>query len=173
MYNFTDDWFSHNIPNFEKFLTPFKGIKCNFLEVGSYEGRSATWVLENILTHPESMLTCIEPGFCEKNDILKENLKRFNNVRLIEKPNKEACFDYLLTDFDFIYIDGSHSSKNCLFDIIISWTILKPGGIMAIDDYLWPLKEEGTSPKEAVDLFLIKNQCNILHKEYQVWLQKT
>jgi hypothetical protein len=30
------------------------------LEVGSFEGRSALWMLENLLTHPDSTLTVVD-----------------------------------------------------------------------------------------------------------------
>lgn len=172
-YNFTKDWFSRHIPRFELYLKEFKNKKVKFLEIGSYEGRSAIWVLENIL-NKESELVCVEPGFSlNGNETLKNNLSKFSNVKLIEKPNKEAWKDYIFDEFDFVYIDGSHSSKNCYFDMILGWIVLKQGGIMAVDDYNWPLKAiDGTSPKEAVDLFLEKNTCKVLHKGYQAWILK-
>lgn len=30
------------------------------LEIGSYEGRSAVWFLENILTHPTARIVCVD-----------------------------------------------------------------------------------------------------------------
>ena len=39
--------------------------------------------------------------------------------------------------FDFIYIDGSHMRVDVLLDAVLAWQLLKPGGIMALDDYEW------------------------------------
>lgn len=173
-YQFTQDWFSHNIKVFEIYLEHYKNKKCNFLEIGTFEGRSAIWMLENILTNPDSKLTCVDPGYPEYIDRLKSNLSYFNNVKLIQKPNIKAFNDYWKETFDFIYVDGSHSAVNCLWDMRYSWDVLKHDGIMAIDDYEWKLKDpDGTCPAEAVDLFMKSNDDYILlHKGYQVWLQK-
>ncbi|GMI13935.1 hypothetical protein TrVE_jg909 [Triparma verrucosa] len=37
--------------------------------------------------------------------------------------------------FDVIYVDGDHTEGGALFDIDISWQLLKAGGVMIIDDY--------------------------------------
>jgi hypothetical protein len=37
------------------------GRPVNFLELGSYEGRSTVWMLESLLTHPQSHITCVDP----------------------------------------------------------------------------------------------------------------
>ena len=61
---FTHDWFSHNIPNWALWLADFKykpGLRG--LEIGSLEGRSAVWLLKNILTHETSSLDCCD--LCE------------------------------------------------------------------------------------------------------------
>lgn len=58
---FTSDWFSQHIPVWTDVLRDLRGKPhLHFLEIGSYEGRSACWLLENILTHPGSRLTCID-----------------------------------------------------------------------------------------------------------------
>jgi hypothetical protein len=61
-YQFNQNWFTWNIPVWEVVLSPFKGKPdIQYLEVGLYEGRSALWVLENVLTHPSARLTGIDP----------------------------------------------------------------------------------------------------------------
>ena len=54
--------------------------------------------------------------------------------------------------FDFIYIDGAHTSTQVLVDAINSFPRLKVGGIPAFDDYEWP-KYSGTlnNPKSGID----------------------
>ena len=64
-YTFTSDWFSEDsgepvVREFDKFLSCYKDKPCKFLEIGSYEGMSAIWMLNNVLTHEESRLWCID-----------------------------------------------------------------------------------------------------------------
>jgi len=57
---FTEDWFTNNIPTWNKVLGNLRNKPVKFLEIGSFEGRSAVWALENILTHKQSELYCID-----------------------------------------------------------------------------------------------------------------
>jgi len=41
------------------------------------------------------------------------------------------------TNFDVIFIDGSHEYESVLMDISLFWKILKKGGIMVLDDAKW------------------------------------
>ncbi|HIK29509.1 MAG TPA: tetratricopeptide repeat protein [Oscillatoriaceae cyanobacterium M7585_C2015_266] len=60
-YQFTQDWFSMNIPLWESYLSKFaNAADINFLEIGSWEGRATCWLLEKILTHPTARITCID-----------------------------------------------------------------------------------------------------------------
>ena len=38
---------------------------------------------------------------------------------------------------DFIYVDGSHQAHDVLCDAILSFKLLRVGGIVCFDDYLW------------------------------------
>ncbi len=58
-YRFSEDWFSdigisHVLPlgNKEEF---------HILEIGSYEGKSTTWFLDNLLLSKDSTITCVDP----------------------------------------------------------------------------------------------------------------
>src|SRR3990167_4115691 len=56
-YQFTSDMFTARIPVWAKVLEPWKGrANIRYLEVGTYEGGSAIWMLENILTHPTARM---------------------------------------------------------------------------------------------------------------------
>ena len=83
-YTFTKDTFTDKISAWTKPLGEFKGKPgINYLEIGTFEGRSALWMLENILTHPTSTLTIID-AFQEKN-----SYKTFeSNINLSGEANK-------------------------------------------------------------------------------------
>jgi hypothetical protein len=59
---FTTDWFSHHIPNWKSWLEPLmSGQEVHCVEVGSWEGRSALWIAENVVNlHPRSNLWCVD-----------------------------------------------------------------------------------------------------------------
>jgi predicted O-methyltransferase YrrM len=58
--------------------------------------------------------------------------------------------------YDFIYVDGSHNADDALADAVMCFGLLRPGGVMLFDDYLW---EDGVSaylsrPKQSIDAFV-------------------
>lgn len=60
-YVFTGGWFLLNVSDWENHLKELKGkTNIHALEIGSYEGFSAIWQIENILTDPASTITCID-----------------------------------------------------------------------------------------------------------------
>ena len=50
--------------------------------------------------------------------------------------------------FDLIHIDGDHTYKGCLHDMLIGWPAVAPGGVMVVDD-----AESQPGPKGAVAVF--------------------
>ena len=110
-YTFTKNTFTDKIPAWTKLLSEFTGKPgINYLEIGTFEGRSALWILENILTHPTSTLTII--------DAFEEHTyKTFtSNVNLSGEANKFKILSGLSThklrelpfnSFDLAYVDGS------------------------------------------------------------------
>jgi predicted O-methyltransferase YrrM len=152
--SFTNDWFTHNIPNFEKCMDAAPA-KQRFLEIGSYEGMSACWLLANGLEEG-GYLTCIDPFFNDMRPVFEANIReatRLNQVVSIMQMTSYQALAELIgrkQTYDFIYIDGVHSPQGALTDACMSWGLLKQGGVMLFDDYLYP--EEPT--KIGIDAFL-------------------
>ena len=42
--------------------------------------------------------------------------------------------------FDLIYIDGSHTAADVLTDAVLAFQLLRVGGVMIFDDYLWSME---------------------------------
>lgn len=150
------------------------------LEIGSYEGRSAVWFLENIVTHPTSRLVCV--------DIFSDTRRRMrfdHNVKCrrvearVDKRSgrSEAVLPQLQgQSFDLIYVDGSHEAPFVLLDGMLSWELLKPGGILAFDDYRWkPELPPERRPQLAIDLFLRGHagKYKLVRQDDQVVIEKT
>jgi len=172
--DFTHDWFSVYIPLFERFLSGLKGRPCRLLEIGTLEGRSAIWMAENIATHKSSSVETID---AYEHPKLRSNLAVTNgkvtfHLGLSAKVLRTLPFDA----YDFIYIDGCHWTINVLEDAVLAFRLLKVGGVMAFDDYLWddPQWNQDGQPKEAVDAFLAvySGKIDVLHHEHQVWIRK-
>lgn len=179
-YSYTTDYVSEHVENWLCWLHRMRDQPgLHFLEIGSYQGRSAVWFLQNILTDPTSTLDCIdlftglglEPRF-------DHNVKLSGSAEQVTK-HKGRSEDILpklpKAHFDAIYVDGSHRAANVLMDAMLAWHLLKPGGIMFFDDYLWQLDTPPADrPQMAIDLFLEAHhaELEVLHHDYQVAIRR-
>jgi len=188
-YIFSVDWFSCYIHNWTHFLKELKDKpNLRFLEIGSYQGRSTVWLLENILTDDTSSITCIDTfeGSEEhleyhQNDlqtlfqVFSHNISKFKNKVNIIKNKSQIALKQINEQYDFIYIDGDHTASSVIEDAILSFSLLKKGGIMIFDDYMWSChKTPIDDPKAAIDSFLLiyADKINVLLINYQVIIEK-
>lgn len=182
--NFTADWFSHNIPNFETCMSAIPEKKL-FLEIGAFEGRSTCWLLENGLADKGSIV-CIDPfsGSVEHGGIdfkavearfwgnTNEAKKAEQKVSLMRTTSYQAVAEMIghKYTFDFIYVDGSHAPDVALTDACMAWGLLKQGGVMLFDDYKYPHEATG----KGIDAFLsgFEGKYDIILNNYQLAVQK-
>jgi tetratricopeptide (TPR) repeat protein len=174
-YQFTQDWFTHNIPLWEAQLQPLANTAVCFLEIGSFQGMSACWLLDRILTHPDATLACIDPNFQPEFAL---NLAKTQSVEKVTPivGNSHDCLPLLASEaYDVIYIDGCHLASHVQQDALLSWRSLKPGGLLIFDDYEWTDPAyPGQDPKLGIDAFLDahQHQLEVLHRAYQVIVKK-
>lgn len=184
-YDFSVDWFSYNIPVWERALAEFRGRpNVHYLEIGAYEGRSVVWMLENVLTDHSARATAIDVFDRPYKDKYFANIERTgaaDKVTTITNFSQVALRGLPLDSFDIIYIDGSHAKEDVLEDAVVSWRLLKEGGILIFDDYCWAGSfVEGTCdaptdfPKTAIDAFTqcFADHLEVMHNSYQVVLRK-
>jgi hypothetical protein len=77
--------------------------------------------------------------------------------------------------FDFVYVDGSHSADEVLADAVMAFGLLKKNGYMIFDDYLWKEAADALDrPKMSIDAFVNMFQKHIEVKmiNYQFVIQK-
>jgi predicted O-methyltransferase YrrM len=186
--NFTVDWHSHNIPHWRAILERYRGQPdVRVLEIGSFEGRSTVWLLENILTHETARIDCIDTfeGSVEHGRMgvdLNNLLGRFlGNVEPYREKiewfggrSQEILRDgrwFVPEQYDFIYIDGSHRAADVLEDAVLSFRLLKVGGLIIFDDYAWNGggPAEFDNPRRGVDAFYhaYRSQLGLVHISYQ------
>jgi predicted O-methyltransferase YrrM len=181
-YHFTEDWFSWNVPVWEKAMAPYRGKKnLRYLEVGTFEGASALWMLENILTDPSSRLTLIDPFAGDYRDVFRANLELsgakarvaavagYSQLELRKIP-VESC--------DLVYIDGSHKGADVLEDAVLVWRLVKHGGLLLFDDYRWEgwkqVEPRENRPGPALDAFyeFYGKHFEVIHNGYQIILKR-
>lgn len=190
-YLFQSDWFTRYVPLWEKQLAPFKDQpQLNFLEVGSFEGKSTIWTLVNILTEPTSRMVCVDTfeGSDEHEGMgidctdiesrFRHNLKVAkveHKVEIIKGKSQTILKKLPENHFDFAYIDGSHYAADVLFDAVIAFTLVNKGGIIAFDDYYWDMVPNRLHrPKIAINAFLevFQERLAVQHKGEQVFVKK-
>lgn len=187
-YKFNEAWFDPFAKNWNKI---FKHTNCKFdnvLEIGCYEGRATIWLAENHLkpgcnytvidtfggTEIEGGMERTMKNFEEKGNFIEDNFK--HNISFHKEINWNIIKGYsqielakleLKPTYDFIYIDGSHKADDTFVDAYYAHRLLKDGGLLIFDDYLWGLedvKEKGNnwSPHLGIKAFLA-----LYEREYQ------
>jgi predicted O-methyltransferase YrrM len=192
-YEFTKDWFNWAPAVWEQ-LTPMlsgEAGKRNFLEIGSFEGRSSVWIAENMMQDGDH-LRCIdtweggeehgEENMSEVEEMFRANLivatKKFPERLIFQSKGTSVARLAQLqgkTMFDFIYIDGSHKAPDVLTDACMAWPMLKPTGFMVFDDYMWGDPRDALHrPKIAIDAFtnIFGETTEIVHVGYQLVVRK-
>jgi predicted O-methyltransferase YrrM len=185
------NWFVQNaIDNFTEHLEAYKSRPVRMLQIGAYTGDASLWLWENILIdNPNSVLIDVdtwqgsdEPSHHQMN---WETVEKIYDVKTQEgqlkrkiikvKSTSDWFFKNNIEKYDFIYIDGDHTSYGVLKDAVNAFEYLNVGGIIAFDDYRWSaglgiLKE----PKLAIDAFTVVNSDKILTivDGYQRWYKR-
>lgn len=158
-YRYSIDWTTVNTDTWKKYLGPLAGrADARGLEIGCFEGRSTIWFLENVLTHPDARMACIDVF----TDEIEANFD--HNVALSGQDDRVVKYKGYSQDvlrgleydsFDFVYIDGCHLASCALTDAVLSWDLLRPGGFIIFDDYVFKINEPPSQrPKLAIDAFL-------------------
>jgi predicted O-methyltransferase YrrM len=198
MPTFTTDWFSYAIPNFEA-ISRHMGPVPRILEIGVYQGRATCWMLTNMLAS-DGVITCVDP-FCDTDetpwtteavtanpDYNADRLALFQanteevrgsgqtvTVRVGRSYRELAHLITAQAEFDFIYVDGNHYAANVLADVTQCFGLLRPGGIMLFDDYLWDHDPDWLHrPKMSIDAFVNMYQPYLrqIISNYQLAIQR-
>jgi predicted O-methyltransferase YrrM len=192
MKSYTHNWNQEFIKNTSKFIKKFDFC----LEIGSFEGLTSNYIVDNILS-TDGKLICIDPLtdtylndnltsadiIRNDNDFIyfKDQYNRFNNnvsehltngkIELVRELSINIFPEFIKkykSEFDFIYIDGDHRPESVYIDGVNSFELCKKDGFILFDDYQWGDTGVG------IDKFLNEYRGKyILHiKDYQVLIQK-
>lgn len=184
------NWFNENgLANFLNHLKPISNKPLRLLQIGAYTGDASLWLYENILKDSDSILIDVdtwqgsdEPVHHEMNWSTVETLYDAKtragqeSRKIIKyKGTSDSFFKNSVQTYDFIYIDGDHTSYGVLKDAVAAYECLNVGGIIAFDDYMWSaglgvLNE----PKLAIDAFSViyADRVELILESYQKWFKK-
>jgi predicted O-methyltransferase YrrM len=160
-HEFTNTWFSNTRAIWDNLL-PKENPK-RVLEIGSFEGASACYLIEKIGANQPFELHCVDTwdggvehktgGEAEtsmpdvelrfiKNIEISKSLANYNIDIHRYKMTSDLALSKMLAAgrasyFDFIYVDGSHQAPDVLLDAVLAFKLLRVGGVLAFDDYHW------------------------------------
>ena len=132
-------------------LAAAQGIKGDVLEIGVHHGRSAIVVAS--LTSPGQKFVAVdlfdelqdrnvsESGSGNRHEFLRNMGQFFDDlsfVKTIQADSSSFSADAIGHEFSFCHIDGGHSPQETYNDLDLCCRILKPGGLLAMDDYFNP-----------------------------------
>ncbi len=151
-------------PNWLRWLGHLHGLPAMGLEIGTFEGDSAEWWLENIAG---ANLHCIDPftgapdhkfhgvDCSQTEEKARAKLARFPNVTIHKGCSQDVLPTLPIGAFDSAYVDGLHTSQGVMRDAVFAFNLLKVGGVMIFDDYLWEAMPDPLDcPKIGIDAFL-------------------
>lgn len=179
MYNYTMDFNCGRgaLTNISNFINNY-GVPNTIIEVGVFEGSTTFWLADQLTPYnPNLKIYAIDPhvgsndmtedfNLIQKNFVHNLNTCEHKNVTYVQKHSQDGLIDLINqgVQAELIYIDGDHKASEVLTDLVLSWKLLKVGGVILCDDTTtWRYTDKnGTqsaqmSVRMAVEMFI---QCN-------------
>ncbi|EKM59540.1 glycosyltransferase family 8 protein [Phanerochaete carnosa HHB-10118-sp] len=188
----TQDWFSFNEDRWRSLFPLVKSTAPRALEIGSWEGRSAVFLLTELCARGGS-LTCIDHFDLMQTAAGRERYEKVvRNLSMTGKPFRvmegfstpmlmtilQEEMTAIQPGFDWIYVDGSHEADDTFLDAEMAWRLARKGAVIIFDDYRWDKEPEDSDhhPKRGIDTFMTLHaaQFDVISSptEYQMILQK-
>ena len=191
-YFFTHDYFAPNIPRWKSwFAENIRSAPIRLLEIGSWQGGSATWLLDNVVSRRGGLLTCVDTfaGSSEHalwihdigdklENLFDHNIQATGHAAQCRKmvgDSKKVLRSLGDERFDFIYIDGAHEAKFVIQDAVLAWPLVEPNGFLLFDDVKFHFPQ---SPEQdtatALDAFLswFARDLEVIHRDSQLLVRK-
>lgn len=188
---FTEDWFTLHTPMWVQHVLPrLTRHPARFLEIGTFEGRSTCWLLQNALTSPHDRITCIDPfgtyegcddsgapfSYGHYEEVFDANMRAVEAGARLDKRkglSHEVLRTLPLGSYDGCYIDGSHAARDVLRDAVLCFDLIRVGGFLLLDDYGFAPKPDQVVA-EAIDAFLwlYRSDLKLVFKNWQVLVER-
>lgn len=136
-------WDQHILP-----LAPFS----SYLELGTHAGDSLAYAAEYLIgeggaaigvdPYLAAGMRTSQAAMDELYECTALRMSRWNRdgkiVRLVRQPSCEYLMSAALLNpsppHDIVYVDAQHHAIDALTDIVLAWRLLKPCGLLVLDD---------------------------------------
>lgn len=169
-YVFTHDYFAGHISVWQRWFTDtIQQRPIRILEVGSWQGGSTLWLLDQVLAERGGSITCVdtwegssEHGFLgtmglQLEELFDANIARSGHSEQVEKRkgrSQDVLPQLAGQLFDFIYIDGAHEADLVLQDALNAHPLLAPGGFLVFDDLAYSFTDPKQNTIHGINTFL-------------------
>ena len=151
--NVGPDWLrQENREGLHALISHFPEKELKILEIGSFYGRSTAFFrtyFEDCIIHCVDLFKDYNPhtsnydtalGFKDFSGEFKSNLQTLGlwdeqKVKVYQNNSQELLRLFPKNYFDLCYIDGDHSENSVKIDLLNSYEVCKPLGIICGDDY--------------------------------------
>jgi beta-1,4-mannosyl-glycoprotein beta-1,4-N-acetylglucosaminyltransferase len=162
-YENVEGWFTpYDAQCYKKVIEEYtnRREKLHFVQVGSYRGRSASFLAVEIANSKlDVKFDCVDKWV---EDVDYNTF--INNMQPVEKyydairlPSLEACTLYTDNSLDMVFIDALHDYKSVKADLIHWYAKVKPGGIIAGHDFVYP--DVNKAVQEVIGDVLVIGDC--------------
>ena len=175
---------------FSRYLLDYAGKPdLRFLQIGAFTGDATCWLLDNVLTGPGSVLVDVDTWQGSDEEIHR-TFDWLDVERTYDERTADARVDGRLVKvkatsrrffarqddwFDFVYIDGDHTAFSVLNDAVDAYRVLKVGGLLAFDDYLWESgKGRHNNPATAIEAIhtIYRGRLEVVDTGQQAWFRR-
>lgn len=184
-FQFQRRWFvNRNLETFREYVLPqWQGKPCVYLEIGTFEGMSVAWMLQHVLTHPESRAVCCDPWLittkldsefmegvykrAQHNTAPWRNrcqLIRGNSAEVLRRMQSKGHAGIGKQSVDLCMIDGNHWAPYVADDLANCFELVKQGGWIIADD-VENVHEKANHVKQGLAQWLADNPGKVR----QVW----
>jgi predicted O-methyltransferase YrrM len=169
-YVFSHDYFAGRIPVWQRWFTDtIQQRPIRILEVGSWQGSSSLWLLDQVIAERGGSITCVDTweGSSEHRfqgsmglqleELFDANIVRSGHGKHVEKHkgrSQDVLPQLVGRLFDFIYIDGAHEADLMLQDALNAHPLLAPGGYLVIDDLDYRFADRKQNTIHGINTFL-------------------
>jgi len=169
-YVFTHDYFAGHIPTWQRWFEQIiQQRPIRILEVGSWQGGSTLWLLDQVIAQRGGNITCVDtwegssehtflgPLGLNLEELFDANIARSGHGQHVQKHqgrSQDVLPQLAGQLFDFIYIDGAHEADLVLQDALNAHPLLAPGGFLVFDDLAYSFADTQQNTIHGINTFL-------------------
>jgi glycosyltransferase involved in cell wall biosynthesis len=187
-YQFSHTNLSEYISIWEQQLQRFVAIPdVRVLSIGDGEGASTCWFLDNLLIHESAQINCIhwvdhgtnKAAIAPNQEQFDANLAKTGcaqKARIMTGKPQIILRSLVTHAYYLVYFGDFPGASDVLEILVLSWGLLRVGGILILDNYGLNTSRKNTEGvvKAAIDAFIsvFNQKIKLLHQDRQILIEK-